>query len=253
MQRMKALGLALGLLIGFCASANANFSSAPVAHGVSTSTDGGDPPAVTLDTTGSDFTVVVLSSLFHEDPSHITDTYNGTFAFAEASSHCSAAGPQYCVTIYYCSGCTYGASDAFHCTGCGYATFTVMTFSGAKATSVLDAVGGQTSSSATSLSSGSVTPASNGELIVTGVETGGGGVTYSVDSGFTISNQGNGPVPGGSAYLIQGTGAAVNPSWSWSPAAQAGVAIATFLPATYSGGGGGSTVAPRRGLMGVGQ
>lgn len=84
--------------------------------------------------------------------------------------------------------------------------------------------------------SGSVTPAANGALIVTGLVA----LTAAADAvappGFTlhqISYVASATVQGSAAYYVQPTAAAINPTWSWGAPGHTNVAVSTavFLPA----------------------
>lgn len=87
----------------------------------------------------------------------------------------------------------------------------------------------------TSLTTGSVTPTTNGSLIITCVHNRGLGSaqTFAINNGFTILDQ----FPGGGAYnstafayLIQTSAASVNPTWSWTNLDSSVAAIAVFKP-----------------------
>ncbi len=96
-----------------------------------------------------------------------------------------------------------------------------MAFSGADTVVPFDQQNGvATPTTTTSYQPGSITPSENNEVIVTAITSGGGVTSYSIDSGFTISDQfdlsGGGHFPLGMAYLIQTSAAASNPTWSWS-------------------------------------
>jgi hypothetical protein len=69
------------------------------------------------------------------------------------------------------------------------------------------------------MQSGSITPVSNGELVIAAACIGcdpGGSANVTVDSGFTITdldtNSGNTAVS--LAYLIQSSASALNPTWT---------------------------------------
>ena len=73
----------------------------------------------------------------------------------------------------------------------------------------------------------------NGCLIVS-AEAVGNGTPGSVTPSMTTDTQ----LFGAFGYLVQGTAAAVNPSWSWTGGTQGyGLAVAAFKPAGGGGGG----------------
>jgi hypothetical protein len=83
-------------------------------------------------------------------------------------------------------------------------------------------------------SSFGVNPSVNGELIIAFIGLSGTASGYSVDSGFTIAGFVD-AVPGTSyggclAYLVQGTSAFVNPTFSWTGSANAAIVLASFEP-----------------------
>ncbi len=120
-----------------------------------------------------------------------------------------------------------------------YSSFVVMTFSGV---STLDQKNGShATSSVTSFQPGSITPSINNELLLTGVcsnSVPSSSYAYSVDSSFTIATNGWKPYqPGsnyatGSAYLVQTTATAENPTWSWTGGSSPYVTsmVASFKP-----------------------
>lgn len=139
--------------------------------------------------------------------------------------------------IRYCIAPTTSATHNFTLTGSGYpyAAATIMCFGLAATVSPFDQVNSLGSGgSASSQQTGSVTPLFDGEIIaaVLGQGHGGGnGLTASIDSGFTIANQiaDGGNLGHCAAYLIQGTAAAVNPTFTLDGSADwIGASIATF-------------------------
>lgn len=79
----------------------------------------------------------------------------------------------------------------------------------------------------TTLQPGSITPNTNGALIFSGCCASGSASGISVDSGLTANtslatNQ-------GTAFKIQGTAAAINPTWTWTNNAEGGVTMSVFL------------------------
>jgi hypothetical protein len=111
-----------------------------------------------------------------------------------------------------------GSGHTFTISGnSGYIFAEVEVFSGAAA-SPFGGENGAVSNSASSLQPGSVTPDQDNCLITTGVNAG-ACTSLSINSGFSaesldVSVGVN--IAGGGAYLIQGTAAAVNPTWSWT-------------------------------------
>ena len=113
---------------------------------------------------------------------------------------------------------------------------TFFAFSGADTTAPFDVENGATANFGTSLATGSVTPAANGSLIVSGWTGMNGTSNPTVDSGLTLTTAQN-PIggtclAGAAAYLIQSTAAAINPTWSWTGSDTVADAVAVFKSAT---------------------
>jgi len=116
--------------------------------------------------------------------------------------------------------------------GYGYPAMGVVAAKGAHASPFL-VENGAGLASTTSIQPGSITPAHDGCLIVTGVISRIGGST-TVDSGFTARTIefGDFSVRGGIAWKVQETAAAVNPTWTRvETASEMAASIAAFRPA----------------------
>lgn len=140
--------------------------------------------------------------------------------------------------LWYSQGGVYGSGMTFTAAGdvtCFPSVYGAA-FSGVHA-SPFDAENGNTTSSATSLSCGSVTPSEDNCLIVAfgGLYTASG---ISIDQGFTALTQNYGAgtnLAAGGGYLIETAAAAKNPTWSWTTAERAAAVIAVFKgPGTLS-------------------
>jgi hypothetical protein len=110
---------------------------------------------------------------------------------------------------YYSLSPVTSASQTFSVvnSGSGYNhTIAVMAFNGV---SVLD-----TSAASTDTQPGSITPAANGELLISMAGGFATPVAPTVNSGFTILDSGN-YVTTSTAWQVQGTAAPINPTWTW--------------------------------------
>ena len=163
----------------------------------------------------------------------ITDSLGNTWVkIAEATQVTRVS------SLWYVANPTVGSSMTFSPTaGFGRAAFAG--FSGVATASPLDQTAAGGSTSGTSLQPGSITPAENDELVVATLAWDNSD-TASVNSSFTISNQGSSANPIGAAlgYLIQTTAAAVNPTWSITNSTNMAAMQASFKAAA---GGGGAT------------
>lgn len=115
-----------------------------------------------------------------------------------------------------------------------YPTIHVLVFSGAALSSAYDTGNGATDSNTSMISTGSITPAEDGEILVSGV-TSNQANTWTVDSGLTLelsSTYSAGVGMGGfTGYLIQGSAAAINPTWQAMAGSRVAATIAAYLPA----------------------
>lgn len=234
MQRL----LAVGILVLTLAVLSVQESDAAWVLGVHGKAQAQTDATVTLDTTGATFIVVMISDFGGAGASTLTDGKGNTTGAALETQN-SPAQARLRLFAYIPS--SVGSGHTFKSTGTTYATIAVAVFTGNGA-SPNDQHTGTTFTDVTSVSSGSITPSQDNELIVTAIGSGGalGVPTYSVDSVITITDQGdfsNGNWEGGAlAYKIQTTAAAINAGWSWTNSHTGGVAIHSFKDTTVVGG-----------------
>ncbi len=194
-----------------------------------------------IDTTGATLLVIVLG-FFNSTPT-ISDSKSNTWT-ALTNSH-EAAGSN--CQIFYVANPTVGSGHTFtNGTSDSYSSVLVSAWSGAATTTPFDQQNQNNAGPVTSASTGSITPGENNELVIAGVslrDNGSTGDTVSINGGFTISDQvpsvGFAHLQGASAYLIQTTAAAANPTWSWTNSDYVATTIASFKAA-----GGGASVVP---------
>lgn len=198
-------------------SSNASFTTA-AASGVALVNHAKSAGASTftttgIDTTGANFIVLALSYLNTAAPS-ISDNKGNTYTALTAKDDATSAKSR----LYYCASPTVGTGHTVTVTGTSiFASVAVAAFSGVLGAAPLQVEAAGGSGTGLSRQPGSVTPAADGSLVVTGLafEV---SQTVTIDSGFAITDQNNfaGGTDFGSAlaYLIQGTAAAVNPTWT---------------------------------------
>lgn len=226
------------LLIGsvqphFVAAAPSGFAAISGAH---TKVSSPNNPITTpaIDTTGATIIVVALGQINLIAICAITDSKGNTYTPLTAQT--GAPFPYsrlfYCISPIVGSGHTFTADNGGANIQGGIA---VQAFSGGSP--VFDVENGVNSGFGNSQQPGSVTPSVNNSLIVTAVCTDNDGITFAINSGFTITDSvdtgtGGAFVSGfGLAYLVQGTAGAINPTWSWSGTGSNAMAtIATFKP-----------------------
>lgn len=174
---------------------------------------------VTLDTTGADLIVIVISNFFTPAPSTPTDSKSNTYTQAVNS-----AGGGQC-RIYYCAAPVNDSSLVVTFAGSNIAA-AVLAFSGCDTADALEA----TNSSIGSSRPGSVASALDGSLYVAGLAHDESGSAPTIDSSFAVEE--NVPSSGGawygvSAAVFVGSGS-LNPTWTGSIEA---ATIAVFNPA----------------------
>jgi hypothetical protein len=134
------------------------------------------------------------------------------YSFTNASGGALATGTDYVTVTGY------------------YANFSFTAWSGTATTSVFDSQNGNTASAST-IQTGSVTPSYAGSLIIAVVGQD-GAVAQSIDSGFTVmDNLGPNPWGEATAYIIETSIVAKNPTWTMNGPSFLSANIAVFKPA----------------------
>jgi hypothetical protein len=185
-----------------------------------------------VDSTGGNLVVVAVASYEPSAAPTVSDskgnTYNALTEQIDTGSHR--------IQLFYAANATVGSGHTFTVSGStSYSSISVNVFSGAKTTSPFDQQNGAGTGSSP-LSTGSVTPTENDEVIVAGIGLDSAASALSINGGFStpaVAYFAGGSAYGvGSAYLIQTTAAAANPAWSWTGGDQQTAAIATFKVAS---------------------
>lgn len=205
-------------------------------------------PSIT--STGATLLVAVIGIQDTKAPAAISDSKSNTWTGLTAKTFATNQTTQ----IFYVANPTVGTSHTFTVTGTSiFFAMTVYAFSGVVTTSPFDQQNGGTSTSSTALSTGNITPSVNGSLIVTGFGSGANLSTLgyvAVDSDVaSIFSQGDGVWNNSSNYYgswaawgVQTTAAAIHATWSTFGGsgvnANGTAVIASFKPATATGGGG---------------
>lgn len=178
-------------------------------------TTGAVTPAI--NTTGATIIVIAVSSFeASTDQSAPIDNLFNTYTQLTLYQNTLTG-----VRFYYCQSPTTGAAHTFeiHVTANAYASCAVAAFSGTLGGGTNDInIGNHNTLGSHTAQPGSATPAHNNELIVTAANVGDATAAVSVDSGFTITDQvifaAGSNFPVALAYLLQGSAAAVNPTWT---------------------------------------
>jgi len=186
-------------------SANWNTTGASLYVGCSTSNGGGNPGPV--------------------------DTQSNSNSNAINSSADSLGNH---ASIWYAASPTTNAAVQVTCDPGPFQSLYMFAFANTKTSSPLDQTNSNTTGSATSITTGSITPTTDGQVVFACLtqNDNSGGVTFSINASFNtpVQSPNNGTTADGGAgsYKVQTTAAAVNPTWSWSVAAVAAAAIASF-------------------------
>lgn len=190
-----------------------------------------------IDTTGANLVVIHIAWYSVTSPS-ISDNQGNTWTALTTHNVASDCGSK----LYYCLNPTTSASHTFTFGPANvYGGLVVAAFSGVKVSSAFDVQNGANSSSASALSTGSVTPSEDGELVIFGAGKGGNTTTVNATdvgsitgsfAGITATTYAN-----GLGYEIQTTATARNPSLSGSGTSSMAASIATFKAEPAAAGG----------------
>lgn len=198
-------------------------------HVAAGSTDTNNVTTASINCTGANFLVACCTS---------ASAHAGTISDSQSNTWTSltrtVSGNATDIQLFYVFNASVSASHTFTISSTGgFPCIEVMAWSGIQTTpNPFDVQNTNSSASATSLTPGSITPSVNNELIVVGLAVDTATSATSIDSNFTITDTvtlvGGQHFGGSIAYLLQGTAAAVNPTWSWTTAALPEAAIASF-------------------------
>lgn len=200
------------------------------------STDGLNITTTSINTTGANLIVVAVAYSNNGTTITLTDNKSNTWTPLTARQSTTAS-----VRLYYCLSPTVGSGHTFSVAssgGSGFPGIAVAAYSGAKTSGAFDQETGANSNGASSLATGSITPAQDNELFITGF---GYNVASAatIDSGFTaIEALGVTANAWGIALgeLIETTATAKNPTWTQGASVACAAGLATFKDAATSSG-----------------
>ena len=208
------------------------FAWTVAAHTCAAQPGGGDGTNLVssgIDTSGA--TLIVLYSAAYIGSSAVSvsdsksNTWTGLTNLADSQQS----------RLWYAYGATVGASHTFTISTADTTLFNgalcVMAVSGnLVGGDPIDAQNVNSNSSALTLTTGSVTPSLNNEIVITGFASAANNTAPAVDSGLTLldSLTGTGRPLVGLAYITQGIAASINPTWTIDPAANNQANIASF-------------------------
>lgn len=189
-----------------------------------------------VDSTGGNFVVVAVASYEPSAAPTVSDSKGNTYSALTAQ----AVSGSHRIQLFYTANATVGSGHTVTISGAtSYSSASVAVFSGVKTTSPFDQQNG-VASGGSPLSTGSVTPTEDNELVFAGISMNSAPSALSINGGFStpavVYFVGGSAYGVGSAYLIQTTATAANPAWSWTGGDNMTAAIATFKEATGGAG-----------------
>jgi hypothetical protein len=220
-----------GLILSDKAASGGGGGFSLVAHTIATNGSASPITTSAIDTTGATLIVVAFDEVDGLALATVSDNKGNTWTPLTARDN--GAGPL--TQLVYCIAPTVGSGHTFTITSTS--TFisghlAVQAWSGGAGT--FDVQNGGTPAFGTSAQPGSVTPSVNNSLIITSVSADNdSALPLTINSGFTVSDTSrtDGAYLFGMAYFVQGTAAAINPTWSWAgTGSDIAAAIATFKP-----------------------
>lgn len=204
-------------------------------HGAATSSTTG--AIGSTNTTGANFCVVAIS--YYPGASgvitSVTDSPGNTYTALTVSSDAVNTA----TVLFYAKNATPSATHTWAISGNNtpFPGSTVACFNNVNTTTPFGHESGATGLVTATLQPGSITPSSNGALIVSVLGLcGGSASTFAIDSGMSAPSASEiSPFAAGSScgaaisYKIQGTAAAINPTWTYGVVTNLSSRIADFV------------------------
>ena len=199
--------------------------STPFVHakGNGSTGSGGTNQTGNINTTGA--TLIVISVATDANTGFtLSDSASNTWTKVASYGPSIASYSNEFITFFYCISPTTSATHNFTVTGtysAGSAAIFVQAYNASGTITLDQNTGSAYTSSQSSIAPGSITPSTPNQLVISAMRYDGGG-HYSpfCGSGFTVTDSLTDDYDyqygGGMAYLLQGSAAAVNPSWTWS-------------------------------------
>ena len=206
-----------------------------VTHTIKASSNSNGFTTDAIDTTGANFLVCVIAT-YAGTATNLADSQTNNWTPLTAYNY----GSVYYVQTYYAKNATTNASHTFTLTATGlYPAMACSSYSGVDTTAPADKENGNNQAATTSIQPNSVTPATDGQLLVVGLVNNVALTGFSINSSFTtldtINAGGGTNIALGVGYYIQPTAAAINPTISWTNSDGAAANIETFKAAAAGG------------------
>lgn len=200
-----------------------------ISHISVASANGNNAVSGNINTVGANLFIMVLACQTGTTPVVSDSMFN---VWTPLTGHSTSSGSM--SIIYYCINPLTNASHSFNVFGTStFPAIAVIAFNGLIVTPQFDQENGTLTEAATSLATGSITPAViTTELIIAAMGLQANSSNYAIDSGMILLEfvlDGTGASYGvGLAYIVQNVTAAINPTWSWTPSSYCGVGVAAF-------------------------
>lgn len=202
--------------------------------------DGSTATTPGIDTTGATLIVLAICLDAAGTPT-VSDSKSNTWTSLTAQSSTGQSQTQ----ILYCNAPTVGSGHTFTLTSTSHhPAIGVLAFTDTASSSPFDVENGSSTTGATSLSSGSITPSVDREIIVVacGTASASGNSFISPSNGFTMAVMynlnNNVNYEFGFGYLVQQTAAPINSTWSIDSSRAMQAVIASFKPGASPSSGG---------------
>ena len=230
-----------------CAATIATFKAAPttqvqlISHAAVAGTAGSNVTTAAINTTGATLLVVAVASNAGVAVTSVSDLVGGlSNTWNQLTSYKPSTNTR--ITLFYSVPTHTGASHTFTSTNptTTDAAVAVCAFLGTAASSPFDVQSGSAAEGTLTVQPGSITPAVNGEVLVTAVGSL-GDTAATIAGGFLKTNYSQ--TVGGNAwglamgYMVQITAGAANPTWSVTTGSSLVAAIASFKPFVAAAGG----------------
>lgn len=202
----------------------------PVATTSSTPGSGGGSTSA-IDTTGANLLLISVSFYSGSTTVLTVSDSKGNIWIPLTLRNAGNAAHRY----YYALDPAVGTSHTVTVSGSAvYPVLTFAAYASADPLAPFEVENGATATSGTSLATGSVTPAVNESLIVSGWAGMNAATNPNVDSGMTKTTSQNSSagvcISGAAAYLVQTIAAAINPTWTWTGTDHVAESIVVFRP-----------------------
>lgn len=178
-----------------------------------------------IDTAGATL-IVIISAFFGGTPPTVSDSKSNSW-----TSRPVVAGTANDVQLHYCIPTSVGSGHTFQLSGSSiYPSIGILAFRGTHPTTPFDQ-DARNSGAVSSIEPGSLTAPENGCLYVTGISTDQTSHAASGMTSYSVSYAPGSYLGMGSAWFVQSTAGAFNPTWSYSGTGAVATCMLTFRPA----------------------